>query len=47
VGSFLATVTFYAPKVQKTPIRQRVAGAPPWGLKKNDLKKIRVSSVFI
>jgi len=33
VGSFLPTVTFYALKVQKTPIWQRVAGAPPWGLK--------------
>jgi len=32
VRSFLPTVTFYALKVQKTPIWQRVAGAPPWGL---------------
>jgi len=32
VESFLPTVTFYALKVQKTPIWQRVAGAPPWGL---------------
>jgi len=33
VESFLPTVTFYALKVQKTPIWQRVAGAPPWGLR--------------
>jgi len=35
VGSFLPTVTFYALKVQKTLIWQRVAGAPPWGLRQN------------
>jgi len=41
VRSFLPTVTFYALKVQKTPIWQRVAGAPPWGLrpKPKDLSK--------
>jgi len=33
VESFLRTVTFYALKVQKTPLWQRVAGAPPWGLR--------------
>jgi len=32
MGSFLPTVTFYNLKLQKTPIWQRVAGAPPWGL---------------
>jgi len=41
VGSFLPTVTFYALEVQKTPIWQRVAGAPPWGLIRCRTKKMK------